>query len=224
MPALFDEFVDQYQAWFQTPLGRVILELERDLVLDMLAPRPGERILDAGCGTGIFTAAVLAAGAAVVGLDLSAPMLARARADLAGAAFHPLRGDLTRLPLAEASCDKALSATALEFIADGAAAMRELFRVTRPGGRVVVATLNRLSPWAERRRQAGREGHALFREVYFRSPAELAALAPVPGRVATAIHFAKDCDPAQARAIEAQGQAQGLETGAFLVGRWEKPA
>lgn len=224
MPELFDDFVDQYQAWFQTPLGRVILDLERDLVLGMLTPRPGERILDAGCGTGIFTAAVLAAGAAVVGLDLSAPMLARAREDLGGAAFHPLRGDLTRLPLADASCDKTLSVTALEFIADGAVAMRELFRVTRPGGRVVVATLNRLGPWAERRRQAGREGHVLFRDAYFRSPTELAALAPVPGRLATAVHFTKDCDPAQARVIEAQGRAQGLETGAFLVGCWDRPA
>jgi len=224
MPGLFDDRVDQYQAWFQTPLGRVILELERDLVLDMLAPRPGERILDAGCGTGVFTAALLAAGAAVVGLDLSSPMLARARADLAGAAFHPLRGDLTRLPLADAVFDKVLSVTALEFIADGAAAMRELFRVTRPGGRVVVATLNSLSPWAERRRQSGRAGHALFRDAHFRSPAELAALAPLPGRLATAIHFAKDCDPAPAMVIETQGRARGLETGAFLVGRWDKPA
>lgn len=224
MPELFDAFVDQYQAWFQTPLGRVILELEQDLVQGMLQPRPGERILDGGCGTGVFTAALLAAGAAVVGLELSAPMLARARKDLAGQAFAPLRGDLTRLPLAGACCDKALSVTALEFIADGRAAVRELFRVTRPGGRVVVATLNRLSPWAQRRRQAGREGHALFREVYFRSPAELAALAPIPGRVATAIHFAKNCDPAQARASEGRGQAQGLETGAFLVGCWDKPA
>ena len=223
MSELFDDFVRQYQAWFATPLGRIILKLERELVLGMLAPQPGETILDAGCGTGIFTAPVLAAGAAVVGLELSGPMLARARATLPVEAFRPLRGDLTRLPLAEAVFDKALSVTALEFIADGQAAMRELFRVTRPGGRVVVATLNSLSPWAQRRRQAGREGHPLFKDVHFRSPAELAALAPVPGRVATAIHFAKDADPDQALASEAAGRARGLASGAFLVGCWDKP-
>jgi len=51
---------------------------ERDLILRMVTPSRGEIILDAGCGTGVFTTHLLETGAGVVGLELSRPMLARA--------------------------------------------------------------------------------------------------------------------------------------------------
>src|SRR5215211_6630848 len=48
-------------------------------VVDLLAPQPGERIVDLGCGTGVLTAQIAAAGARVVGIDSSESMIARAR-------------------------------------------------------------------------------------------------------------------------------------------------
>jgi hypothetical protein len=88
---------------------------------------------------------------------------------------------------------------------------------------VVVASLNSLSPWATRRKAAAKEGHAIFEHARFRSPTEMAALAPFPPSVKTAIHFQKDDDPDRARAIEQDGNARGLVTGAFLIVAWEKP-
>ena len=117
--------------------------------------------------------------------------------------------------------DKTVSVTALEFIEDEKRAVAELFRVTKPGGSVVVATLNSLSPWAIRRRENARQDkESVFNRVFFRSPAQLLAAAPVPGIVRTAVHFGKEDDPAELDRIEREGQ--GRETGAFLAARWEK--
>jgi len=221
---LFDSWPERYNRWFETPIGTLVKEYEQALILEMLQPQPGEFVLDAGCGTGLFTLPVLAHGTAVVGLDLSVAMLQHARHALPAARFSPLAADMLALPFGDAQFDRVVSITALEFVADGRRAIDELFRVTRPGGYVLVATLNSLSPWAQRRGDDA-QGNALsvFRQATFRSPDELAALAPVAGTIRTAIHFSKDTDPSAARSIERKGQQVDLGSGAFLVGGWWKP-
>ena len=129
---------------------------------------------------------------------------------------------MLRLPFADNCFDKTVSVTAIEFIEDGQSAVAELFRVTRPGGLVVVASLNSLSPWAARRMEAAREGHAIFSHARFRSPSEMADLAQFPAVVKTAVHFQKHHDPDVARQIEEDGAARGLNTGAFLIVSWVK--
>lgn len=221
---LFDSWPERYANWFATPIGALVREIETRWVLDLLQPTAGERILDAGCGSGLFTAPLLERSAQVTGLDLSLPMLRHARAALPSGKFAPLAGDLCQLPFAGGRFDRSVSVTALEFVADGRRALAELFRVTRPGGWIVVATLNRLGPWAERRGAAARaDTDSVFRHAHFRSPADLAALAPVEGRIVTAIHFPKETDPIAARGIEAAGQAEQRDTGAFVIGCWRKP-
>jgi ubiquinone/menaquinone biosynthesis C-methylase UbiE len=224
MAEIFDDWPDKYDQWFSTPIGKLVKQTESELLLQMANPRPGERVLDAGCGTGLFTFDLLSAGAQVVGLELSLPMLERAGRRYAGYPFHMARGNMSHLPFGDHAFHKAVSVTAIEFIEDARGAIAELFRVTRPGGRIVVATLNSLSPWAVRRKQAAEKGHSIFRHVRFRSPEELEALAPVAGVTQTAIHFQKGDEPDVARGIEDDGRSKGLKTGAFLVARWEKPA
>ena len=96
-------------------------------------------------------------------------------------------------------------------------------RISRKGGVVVVTTLNSLSSWAARRKKAADKGHSIFEQMIFRSPDEMRAIAPVEGLVKTAIHFQKDDDPERVPEIERDGQRRGLDTGAFLAARWEKP-
>jgi len=222
MTEIFDEWPEKYDRWFETPIGGLVRHYESRLINDMLQPGAGERILDAGCGTGVFTRDLLDAGAEVTGLELSFPMLRRAGSKAAGYHFRMVQGDLRRLPFDENSFDKVVSVTAIEFVEDAKGAMGELFRVTRPGGWIVVASLNSLSPWAVRRKADAGTGHTIFRHAKFRSPDEMAALAPVGGVFRTAIHFLKDDDPLRARTVEDEGQAKGLNTGAFLVVRWKK--
>lgn len=224
MAEIFDEWPERYDQWFRTPIGRLVEEYENKLILEMLRPGHGERILDAGCGTGVFTLDMLSEGAHIVGLELSLPMLSRARKKTDGHPFHLVQGDMRNLPFADNTFDKSISVTAIEFIKDARRAVGELFRVTEPGGRIVVATLNSLSLWATRRKVAGKMGHPMFKNVIFRSPDELKRLSPLDGTIKTAIHFQKHDDPKQAKIIEKHGQSKNLNTGAFLIARWEKPA
>lgn len=219
---LFDDWPEQYDTWFSTPIGALVQEYETGLLLDLLKPRSDEFILDAGCGTGVFTRKVLSFKTRVVGLDISLPMLRAAVRKYDNGRFHAAAADLSSLPFADQSFAKVYSMTALEFVEDARAAMLELDRVTRPGGTVVVTTLNSLGPWAERRRLKARDGHALFANMTFRSPDEMLSLAPAVARARTAIHFLKDDDPVLARQKEARGQAEQRDTGAFVALSWQK--
>jgi len=219
---IFDPWPYPYDRWFETPIGELIKSYESKLVLDLLRPSDGDRILDAGCGTGIFTRDIIAAGSTVTGLDVSFPMLIRTADKFSGRSIFLVQGDMRGLPFRDEVFDKSVSVTAIEFIQEARRAVDELFRVTRPGGLIVVATLNRLSPWAQRRSQAGKEGHSLFQNAVFRSPTDMRRLSKEPAVIQTAIHFQKEDDPETAKTIESEGNSRGLDTGAFLACCWRK--
>ncbi|NNK97306.1 MAG: methyltransferase domain-containing protein [Desulfobacterales bacterium] len=222
-PGLFDNWPDKYDNWFLTPLGLLVKKFETSLLLEMLQPERGELILDVGCGTGVFTLDILSYGTKIFGIDISTPMLSQAVKKTCTYPFYAIAGDMSVLPFPDESFDKVYSMTALEFVADAKKAVSELDRVIRPGGRVVLTTLNSLSPWAERRKKEGEKGHTLFKHMIFRSPAELEILAPRNPRIQTAIHFLKEDDPEQAVLIEKEGKKEQRNTGAIVAMSWPKP-
>jgi SAM-dependent methyltransferase len=119
-----------------------------------LAVRAGECVLDAGCGTGLPLQHYLCPGLRVVALDLSEAALGRLRAALGSPAVEYVRGDVTRLPFAAATFDRALCANTVQHLPTAALRRRcvaELARVTRPGGRVVVTA----HQWSLPKRRAG---------------------------------------------------------------------
>jgi ubiquinone/menaquinone biosynthesis C-methylase UbiE len=219
---LFDEWPEAYDRWFTTPIGSLVRKYEAELMLDLLKPKQGEIILDAGCGTGIFTTDILSSGPQVIGLDISLPMLIQAKKKLKEYPFWIILADMLNLPFPGSSFDKVVSVTALEFVEDAKGAIGELFRITKRGGCIVVATLNSLSPWASRRKAEAKERHTIFEKAIFRSPQELLSLASVEGVAKTAIHFQKGDHPERAVGIEREGQRKNLNTGAFVAVRWQK--
>jgi arsenite methyltransferase len=114
----------------------------RQLVRDALGTAPGERILDVGCGAGFYAVELLervGAEGSVVGVDNSPQMLAIAKGRCQGhdnASFH--EADATSLPREDESCDAALCVQVLEYVPDTTAALAEIYRALRPGGRLVV--------------------------------------------------------------------------------------
>jgi len=105
----------------------------QDLV-SLLAPQPGERVLDLGAGTGHLTAAIAAAGATVVGIDASPEMVAAARRQHPGLEFF--EGDARSFPR-PGPFDAVFSNATLHWIPDATAVARNVAAHLRPGGRFV---------------------------------------------------------------------------------------
>jgi arsenite methyltransferase len=135
----FDQrIVDQLEVMYRT---RDVLR-RRQLVRDALQCTPDQRVIDIGCGPGFYAAELLeqvGPQGCVVGVDTSAPMLAAAARRCEGrgrAEFH--EAPATALPVVSGSFDRALSVQVMEYVADVPAALAEIHRVLRPGGRAVV--------------------------------------------------------------------------------------
>lgn len=133
-----------YDAWFDAPWGRYASQVERQALLDAVGPLTGRQLLDVGCGTGRFTATFEQAGAQVTGVDRDPGMLTIAASRMTGTLIE---ADGHALPFPSAAFDVAVAVTLLEFADRPEQIIDELVRITRPGGRLVVATLNPSSPW-----------------------------------------------------------------------------
>ena len=136
--------------------------ITRPRLREILGPRPGERILEVGPGTGYYALPVagwLAPGGTLEVLDVQREMLdhtLRRAAEQGIDGLVATEGDARSMPYADASFDGAYLVTVLGEIPDQQAALRELHRIVRPGGRVVVGELfgdpHWVSPAALRRR------------------------------------------------------------------------
>ena len=134
--AMFDGVARRYD------LTNTVLSLGQDrgwrtAVTRALDLQPGERVLDLAAGTATSSAALARTGADVVGCDFSLGML-RVGRQAGHEGVELVAGDALRLPFADGAFDAVTISFGLRNTADADAALRELLRVTRPGGRLVV--------------------------------------------------------------------------------------
>jgi len=115
---------------------------QRQAVVNLLALRPGERVLDIGSGPGLLAqemATRVGDGGAVSGVDVSESMIALAQRRCADLPWVDFRlGDASALPYAGGAFDVATATQVYNYIGDLPVALRELYRVLRPGGRALV--------------------------------------------------------------------------------------
>lgn len=121
-------------------------ELRAQSVLGLLTVKQGERVLDIGCGNARDISRIVECGGQVIGVDISPGMVMAARQELErmGVSGITLQvGDATSLDFPDASFDKVLCSEVIEHIPDAAQALREMRRVLRPGGSLVLSTPNK---------------------------------------------------------------------------------
>jgi demethylmenaquinone methyltransferase / 2-methoxy-6-polyprenyl-1,4-benzoquinol methylase len=136
--AMFDRIAPVYDA-----MNRVMTmgldQRWRRLAAEVV--HPGDRVLDAACGTGDLAVAAERAGGTVTGLDFSERMLERARSK--SSSIEWVQGDVMELPFEDGSFDAATIGFGIRNVSDLEGGLRELARVLRPGGRLAVLEITR---------------------------------------------------------------------------------
>jgi ubiquinone/menaquinone biosynthesis C-methylase UbiE len=149
-PSGFDTITGQPDYYIEFLDARTSIDDERrvkKVIIGLLQPHAGLSVLDVGSGTGDDArelAVLVAPGGSVVGVDRSSEMVAEARrrADGSGLPIKFVEGDAQALDFSDASFDRSRAERVLIHVPDPAAAVREMARVTRPGGLVVVSDLD----------------------------------------------------------------------------------
>lgn len=167
----------------------------------------------------------------MVGLDPDVKMLgaARARAETARLPLDLVEGRIEELPFASERFDVVTAVTVLCFVRDEASAWREMARVLRPGGRLIIGELGRWSLWAARRRVRGWLGAPLWRAARFHSAEQLSRAAEAAGLRVEQVRGAVFHPPSAtlARLIAPLDTRLGRRTtigAAFIAVRASKPA
>lgn len=120
---------------------------DRPTVLDVIGEVTGMRVLDAGCGPGLYSEELLARGADLVAVDGSTAMVELARSRL-GPQAQVVQADLGKaLPFEKAAFDLIVCALVIHHLDDREACLREFFRVLRSGGHVVLSTQHPTTDW-----------------------------------------------------------------------------
>ena len=176
----FDAAAKDYDRWYETPVGQAHDRVQKADVLKLLRPaRPGDRLLDIGCGTGHWSRFFASLGYAVTGVDISEEMIRAARDRPAPGCVFEL-ADACALPVEDQSFEVVAAMAVLEFASDVSSMLNETFRCAKPDGSVLIGALNRLAPINRDRLAKGRQPYASGRLL---GPGELRHLLGRFGRV-----------------------------------------
>jgi 2-polyprenyl-3-methyl-5-hydroxy-6-metoxy-1,4-benzoquinol methylase len=136
---------ESYVRWRASQPGRITDALETELILELLGPVAGLKLLDVGCGDGVFASELARRGADVTGLDADADMVtvARKRTEAEPTQLHFVEGKAETLPFDDAAFDDVVAVTVLCFVPDAERAVAG--RLGRDGVRTPSALFQRSS-------------------------------------------------------------------------------
>jgi ubiquinone/menaquinone biosynthesis C-methylase UbiE len=178
--SVFDDHARSYDQWYATPLRKHVDEVEARCAFDLLKPRKGMKVLDAGCGTGNFSLKMSRLGCNVTGIDLSKKMLApaeeKARSEGIRGDFRAM--DMNTLESADETFDAVISRAALKFVDNSFGAAEEMYRALKRGGNLVIGTINRPSPWEGLYREIGQKDGSVYHRAKFPCMEEMRRFKP----------------------------------------------
>ena len=205
MGLIFDKNIARiYESWYHSPHGRAIDRSIEQLILTLLDPRPGERVLDIGCGAGNHLITFSGLGLNVSGIDASAHMIHKAKERLGHRCTLRI-GMAEDLPFDDNEFDLAVMINTLEFLDNPLLALREAGRVANK--KVFIGVINSLSWNGLVKRVQGYFGDQLFghsrfynlwqlksflRAAYGHTPVSWACIKKRPSYVDEIRHSGKD--------------------------------
>jgi ubiquinone/menaquinone biosynthesis C-methylase UbiE len=159
----------EYDAWYETPLGRLCDRLEKEAVFSLFQPKG--LVLDIGCGTGNYTLELARHGRKVVGIDSSLKMIvfAKRKAEGENLPVNFVVGSGEAIPFKGNAFHGAIAVTALCFIANPETMIAETERILKTDGTILVGELNKFSYWAFLRRLKGWLKKSAYRKARFYS-------------------------------------------------------
>ena len=176
---LFDQEATQYDAFFDTPLGRFVDQVEKQALFEHFKINQNQTILEVGAGTGTLTRELAKQGAKIDAYDISKPMLDKARNNLGNLAnfvtFHT--ADVHEVNVGTNQYDAAVSMATFEFLRDPKHVLTAMLDAVKPGGKVFIGTINKNGAWAELYKSEAFKD-TVFASATFLDEHSLKALAP----------------------------------------------
>lgn len=177
---IFDGKAREYDEWYLTKVGGFIDEVETDLAFSMFEVKEGQKILDAGAGTGNFSLKLAKKGAEVTGIDLSEDMLklAEEKTKQEGYDIPFLKRDIFETGFGDESFDAVFSMAAFEFIEDHERAIEELYRLVKPGGSLLIGTIAKSGAWGRLYQELAKQGDSVFEYAHFKDVEDFLKVMP----------------------------------------------
>lgn len=226
---LFDQTASTYDEWCKTPLGQLVDRMEKQMMVQLANPKQGEKALDLGCGTGIYTFLLSEMGVEATGIDISTAMLEAAKQKVLQKKQQVdfILGDIQDLPFPDQSFDLVISNIVLEFVESPKKVISEALRVLKPNGRLIIGFIGKDSDWARIYQKQGKEKlDSVFANAHFYNAAQIQELSgrrPIRFRFGLYFSPTEFHDADQAMMLEKERAWEQKEDGAgFMAVKWTK--
>ncbi len=168
---VFDKIAHDYDQWYKTKLGSFADKVETELAFRLFTPEKGMKVLDVGCGTGLFSIRLAEMGCKVTGIDVSPDMLAIAKDKVKqknlDVDFREM--DVYDLDFADESFDAVFSIATFEFVKLPQKAYDQMFRVLKKDGKMLIGTINKDSRWGELYMSKSVRENSVFKHADFKT-------------------------------------------------------
>ncbi|EGW40027.1 methyltransferase domain protein [Desulfosporosinus sp. OT] len=217
---LFDPIAVAYDDWYETEMGGIIDQVERDLVVQLFQPS-GCKLLEIGCRTGQYTTKLAELGYHITAVDISEKMMARAQEKIMNLGYQVkwYNADITQIMDQLGQYHGILSMSAFEFIPNPEELLAGLFEHLEPKGCLVIGVIAGESPWSEfYRRKAITKPESVFACARFYTESEIRQW-KVGGRleIGKALYFPPEVSSAEQALIM---EKQKNTNPGFLVAKW----
>lgn len=176
MTKIFDKIAHRYDGWYEQDMGRLIHQIQRQLVFKHLDPVKGQKLLDIGCGTGQYSIELARVGLEVTGIDSSEHMLAYAQKKSQELKLNArfIEVDSQEFDYEKSYYDKVICVLALEYFTNPQKVLKKAYSSLKRGGKLVVGVIQANSPWSSfYKEMANNDELSVYKHASFYKPDDL---------------------------------------------------